>query len=176
MAAVVWSGADGLRGLLVPVGELKPDPKNLRKHDERSYDAIKSSLVRFGQLKPVVARDGVVVAGNGTLEAAKRAGWSHLAVVGAEGLTEQEMRAFALVDNRSAELSGWDFPALATEAPGLVASFPDVDFGWSGRDLASFTAGQKTVDVGPHVRKIPVEPDELGLECPKCGFQLPAGK
>jgi ParB-like chromosome segregation protein Spo0J len=56
----------------IPVGELHNDPANVRKHGEQNLAAIKASLTRFGQQKPIVVnRDGVVVAGNGTLMAAR---------------------------------------------------------------------------------------------------------
>ena len=73
-----------IRPLARPIGDLNPDPANARKHPDRNLEAIKSSLARFGQKKPLVARpvNGslIVVAGNGTLAAAKMLGWTHLAV------------------------------------------------------------------------------------------------
>ena len=55
----------------VPLTSLTPDPLNARKHNRRNIDAIKASLSKFGQRKPiVVTNDGTVIAGNGTLEAA----------------------------------------------------------------------------------------------------------
>lgn len=56
----------------VPVASLRTDSKNARRHNERNIAAIKKSLEQFGQQKPIViGRDGVVVAGNGTLVAAQ---------------------------------------------------------------------------------------------------------
>lgn len=58
----------------VPIATLHHDPANVRRHPEKNLDAIKASLARFGQQKPiVVSSDNVVVAGNGTL-AAERLG------------------------------------------------------------------------------------------------------
>ena len=55
----------------MPVNELVNDPNNARTHDERNLDAIRASLERFGQQKPIVINaDNTVVAGNGTLAAA----------------------------------------------------------------------------------------------------------
>jgi ParB-like chromosome segregation protein Spo0J len=106
MTNPIWKGAPALKPLLVPLSDLRPDPKNAREHGERSFEAIRKSYERFGQLKPVVVGGGVVVAGNGTLEAVRRMGWTHLAVVDAAGLSPDELKAFALADNRTAELSG----------------------------------------------------------------------
>ena len=61
------------------LSDLAIDPANVRKHDDRNLAAIKSSLSRFGQQKPIVIRpDGSVVAGNGTLAAAQSLGWETL--------------------------------------------------------------------------------------------------
>jgi len=105
--------AEGLRPLAVPVGDLLFDPANARKHDEASVSAIAASLRVYGQCKPVVARrdNGVVIAGNGTLQAALSLGWTHLAAVKVDfdGATAA---GFSISDNRTAELSSWEKEAL----------------------------------------------------------------
>ena len=89
------------------------DPANVRKHDQRNIDAIKASLTRFGQQKPIVVNgDGVVIAGNGTLAAAKDLGWKDISTVETE-LDGVDATAYAIADNRTAELAIWDDDALA---------------------------------------------------------------
>ncbi len=67
-----------------------------------------ASLRRFGQQKPlVVTPQGAVIAGNGTLEAAKRLGWKKVQVI-RTALTGADLRAYAVADNRTAELAEWD--------------------------------------------------------------------
>lgn len=101
-----------LRGLLVELSRLVPDPANVRKHPERSIEAIKASLQRFGQQKPIVVDGkGVVIAGNGMFEAAKQLGWTSIAAVGST-LAGSERAAYSIADNHIAELSFWDEPAL----------------------------------------------------------------
>ena len=96
----------------VPIESLSQDPSNVREHGVRNVEAIKASLLRFGQQKPIVVdADGVVVAGNGTLGAAKLLGWTSLDVVRTE-LHGAEAVAFAIADNRTAELADWAEPAL----------------------------------------------------------------
>ena len=75
--------AEGLRGLAEPIGGLVPDPQNARTHDEANLASIAASLTRYGQRTPlVVNRAGrVILKGNATLEAAKRLGWTELAVL-----------------------------------------------------------------------------------------------
>ena len=104
-----------LRALAVNIAELNPDPANARKHSAKNIDAIKASLAKFGQRKPIVVqRDGMIVrAGNGTLQAAKALGWDQIAAV---IVVEDNSSAaqFAIADNRTAELAEWDTETLAT--------------------------------------------------------------
>ena len=97
----------------VKIKELANDPANVRQHDERNLDAIKASLQRFGQQKPIVVDGkGIVVAGNGTLLAAKSLGWKDIEIVRTE-LEGANAIAYAVADNRTAELAVWDDDALA---------------------------------------------------------------
>jgi DNA modification methylase len=104
----------------IAVAELVNDPANVRRHSGRNLDAIKGSLARFGQQKPiVVGADGVVVAGNGTLEAAKALGWKKIDAV-KTGLKGSDRTAFAIADNRTSELAEWDDAALAEQLSALA--------------------------------------------------------
>ncbi len=127
---VSWRGAEKLRSLLVPLGALTVDPQNAREHGARSIESIVESLRRFGQRKPIVVRaSGVVAAGSGTLEAARKLGWSHLATVDADGLTEEEVKAYAIADNRTAELSEWNYERLSIDLKGMSPDLlPSVGF------------------------------------------------
>jgi DNA modification methylase len=99
--------------LLTPMCDLKPDPRNARIHDDRNLAAIGASLRRFGQQKPIVIdAGGIVRAGNGLLAAAKSLGWTHIAAVRTD-LTSAELTAYALADNQTATLAGWDRDTLA---------------------------------------------------------------
>ena len=90
------------------VAELSADPANVRRHSERNIEAIKASLRRFGQQKPIVVDTaGVVVAGNGTLEAARQLQWTSIYGVETK-LTGSDRTAYAIADNRTAELADWD--------------------------------------------------------------------
>lgn len=119
------------------VDEIHPDPSNARKHSPRNIDAIAASLHRFGQQKPIVVdSSGVVRAGNGTLEAAKKLGWSEVAVVESD-LKGAEMTAFAIADNRTAELAEWDDEVLAATLQALEeADVPLTDAGFTSEELA----------------------------------------
>jgi hypothetical protein len=90
------------------ITELSLDPSNVRKHSRRNLDAIKASLRKFGQQKPIVVdAKGIVLAGNGTLTAAQELGWTEIQIVRTE-LAGVEATAFAIADNRTAELAEWE--------------------------------------------------------------------
>jgi ParB-like chromosome segregation protein Spo0J len=104
---------------LVKIETLVFDPANARKHGEKNLAAIKSSLQRFGQQKPIVVdANGVVRAGNGTLAAAKALGWKEIAIVRSP-LSGSEATAYAIADNRSSELAEWDDDSLAKQLSAL---------------------------------------------------------
>lgn len=114
--------AEALWPLAAPIDTLNLDPANARKHNEKNLQAIAASLSRFGQRAPlVVQRQGMVVrAGNGRLLAAKQLGWQSMAVVVVDEASV-EATAFAIADNRTAELAEWDDETLAS----LLQSLPD---------------------------------------------------
>ncbi len=97
----------------VPIDSIHTDPANVRRHPERNMATIKASLARFGQQKPIVVDvNGIVRAGNGTLDAARALGWSDIAIV-RTSLQGSEATAYAIADNRSSELAEWGEAELA---------------------------------------------------------------
>ena len=131
------------------ITELSLDPSNVRKHGRKNIDAIKASLRKFGQQKPIVVdAKGIVLAGNGTLAAAKELGWTEIEVTRTE-LTGSAATAFAIADNRTAELAEWD-DNLGDVLKSLQDADVDLaDLGYSADDIAKiqtpdFAAG--TVD------------------------------
>lgn len=126
-----------------PIKGLKEDPKNARKHDERNVVAIASSLARFGQQKPIVVTDeGIIIAGNGTFQAAKRMGWTHLAAVKFDKDAASEQLGYAITDNRTAELASWDDVVLAEALQSLNAENDGslVDFGFTDAEFMKLVA------------------------------------
>ena len=137
----------------VPVAELHLDPANARLHSQRNLEAIKGSLQRFGQQKPIVVdADNVVRAGNGTLQAAKALGWEEISVVRSE-LIGPEMTAFTIADNRTAELAEWDEETLARTLEALSEDIPTNDTGFSSDEMQGMLDSLR----GP----IEVEEDEV---------------
>jgi hypothetical protein len=102
--------------LTVPINSLTLDPSNARRHSDVNLRAIAHSLSRFGQRKPIVVRGLQVLAGNGTLEAALSLGWTEIQIVQVpEDWDNDTAMAYALADNRTAELAEWDETRLATQ-------------------------------------------------------------
>ena len=116
----------------VKIDSLTMDPENARKHSERNITAIAGSLTAFGQRRPLVVWDNIVIAGNGTLEAAKSIGWSEVEITRCPpDWTADQARAYALADNRTSELAEWDSEILAEQLIELDAVGFDVsDWGF----------------------------------------------
>lgn len=163
----------------LPVDGLHQDPANARRHGERNLDSIKAALVKFGQQKPIVVNaDDVVIAGNGTLLAARALGWETLACV-RTGLGRTDQAGYAIADNRTAELAEWDETALAATLRSLQSE--DLDLAAVGYTAAEVDGlcdrlGDAIVpDFGPS------GPDDQGrldekskTECPSCGHRFTA--
>ena len=138
----------------VTIESLKLDPNNARKHSKRNLDAIAASLNKFGQRKPIVVHNGVVIAGNGTLEAAKSLGWKEIAVsVCPADWDADTAKAYALADNRSAELAEWDDKILSTQLLDLD------DMGWNIEALGFEPLPLRDLDEDEdEIPELPVEP------------------
>jgi ParB-like chromosome segregation protein Spo0J len=145
------------------IGALRPDPKNARRHDAKNIEAIKKSIAIFGQQKPIVIDDqDQVIAGNGTLEAAKQLGLTTLKCVVSD-LDTIEKKAYAIADNRTGELAEWDVPELTEQLADLKTHF--------NTDLLCFD-----VDLSFEKSSKPSRPErplrEHVATCPACGFEF----
>jgi DNA modification methylase len=153
---------DSLKSLAVPIDSLQALPDNPRRGD---VEAVAASLSRFGQRKPIVVRrdDGTIIAGNHTWQAAKKLGWSEIAVayVGDDDVTAQ---AYALADNRTAELGDYDDDLLKALIDSVGKVDPELlrDTGWSDESvadlLAKIEAGLPKVFDEDEVPEPPTEP------------------
>lgn len=142
----------------IQILKLTPDPKNARKHDDKNLDAIKGSLTQFGQRKPIViSQDNVIVAGNGTVEAAKRLGWTEIEAVRVpSNWSADQIKAFALADNRTAELAVWDELVMASQLLELQeAGYEIAEFGFELTELP-VSADDVVEDEIPELPAIPV--------------------
>lgn len=129
-----------IKHLIKPIDKLRPLQNNPRRGD---VDAIMASLQEFGQVTPIVVRpndDGTytILAGNHRVEAAKRLGWSHLAVVEYEA-DDTTAVAFALADNRSSDLGSVDADILYDVIVDVIDEHQELfeKLGWDDFELAS---------------------------------------
>lgn len=166
--------APDLRPLARPIDDLHLLEGNPRRGD---VQAVARSYERFGQRKPIVARrDGTVIAGNHQLLAARSLGWTEIAVVYVDD-DDLTASAYALADNRTADLGTYDTEALAD----LIAEVSvDLDLllasGYTTEDLDRLIAG-----AGEIPDFLPTDDDQPRLDqrapilCPKCAFEWRVG-
>jgi len=143
----------------VKIDTLTLDPANVRRHPAKNLDTIKASLTRFGQQRPVLVNaKGIIIAGNGTVMAAKALGWDHINIVRTE-LDGSEATAYAIADNRTAELAEWDDSALAQQLAALQIEDAELAkaTGFDDKEIAALA--EATVEVQEdEVPEAPVDP------------------
>jgi ParB-like chromosome segregation protein Spo0J len=131
-----------LRPLAVPIDSLKLDPHNARLHPEKNKTALALSLSKFGQQKPIVADgDGIILAGNGTYAEALSLGWVFIAAIRTD-LTGAAAKAWAIADNRTAELAEWDVEELDRQLDELDEEFKDTDLGFDEKQVDALLNGE----------------------------------
>jgi site-specific DNA-methyltransferase (adenine-specific) len=162
----------------VAIDSISQDPANLRKHGERNIDAIVASLRKFGQQHPIVIDSkGIILSGNGRYMAAIKLGWSEIKVV-ESSLTGSAATAYAIADNRTAELAEWDTTALAETLRALQSEEFDTNAaGYSDGEIDALVEGLGSELLGadaPESSTKEIDENEFSLECrcPKCGFEF----
>jgi|TARA_R110000765_G_scaffold67462_3_gene130319 hypothetical protein len=101
--------------LTVPTGELSPYANNARTHSEQQVRQIAASIQEFGFTNPILTHNGTVVAGHGRLEAAILLDLTEVPTIDLSHLSDAQMRAYVIADNRLAEQSEWDTSVLELE-------------------------------------------------------------
>lgn len=114
----------------INVNDIKPYAKNAKKHPAEQVEHIANSIREFGFRQPlVIDKDNVLVIGHGRLSAAKRLGYDTVPCVMADDLTDDQIKALRLADNKTNE-SDWDFDFLDIELDDI-----DIDMSQFGFDL-----------------------------------------
>lgn len=133
---------------IASLGSIRRDPDNAKHHDAKQVRLIAASIERFGFLAPIVIDEsGMIVAGDGRYLAAKLLGLRQVPVVRARFLTEDDRTAYALADNKLAELSPWKDDVLAKQLNALVAKNYDLGVtGFSLGDIDFSIPGEKVAD------------------------------
>ena len=121
--------------VMLPVPEVRPYEKNPRKNAE-AVKYVKASIEKFGFKQPIIVDSNrVIIAGHTRLEAAKSLGMAEVPCIVADDLTDAQVKALRLADNKVAEFSEWEMNLLGGEL-GELAEISDIDMGDFGFDLS----------------------------------------
>ena len=118
----------------MPIASIKPYDKNPRRNDD-AVDAVANSITEFGFKNPIiVGSDLTIIAGHTRWKAARKLGLKEVPVIIASDLTPEQVKAFRIIDNKTAELADWDLDLLKGEMDDLDIDwsefgFDDVDLG-----------------------------------------------
>lgn len=114
-----------------PIKELKPYKKNAKKHPKEQIEQIANSIKEFGFTQPVlIDKNNCVVAGHGRILGAKKVGLKEVPTLCLDDLTEEQIKAYRLADNKLNE-SEWDKALLSEELEELSSTFDMGLFGFS---------------------------------------------
>lgn len=103
----------------IPITDLHPYVNNPRKNDA-AVEAVAESIREFGFKVPIVIdKDNIIIAGHTRLKAAERLGLESVPAIRADDLTPEQVKAFRLADNKTAEIAEWDFTMLQQELDAL---------------------------------------------------------
>ena len=152
------------------LSEIHPYERNPRRNDP-AVASVMESIQQCTYVAPIVVdEDGVILAGHTRYRALKKLKRKETEVIVKAGLSEEQKRKYRLLDNKTAELAGWDLDLLADELEGL--DFGDLDLDWlepeNGEPEAGAVMGRGNVEYEPEAFG-----DEMFRhECPQCGFRF----
>jgi hypothetical protein len=128
----------------VGLDELKPYPNNPRDN-RNAVESVKQSIINFGFKVPcVITDDGTIVTGHTRVTAMKQLRaqfpnderFQEVPCILADDLTDEQVQAFRMVDNKTSELASWDFDRLSNEVSELVAAGVNLTpFGWTQEEI-----------------------------------------
>ncbi len=117
---------------IISIDDVKPYSKNPRINDN-AVEYVANSINEFGFKQPIVIdKNNVIIAGHTRLKAAKKLGLLEVPCIYADDLTDEQVKAYRLADNKVAEISEWDFDLLGEELDGIF----DIDMSDFGFDLS----------------------------------------
>ena len=165
---------DKLKIEYVDINSIKPYKKNPRKNEE-AIPYVMESIKQFGFKNPVILdKDNVIVAGHTRIESAKRLGITEIPCIYADDLTDEQIKAFRLADNKVAEIAEWDIDLLDTELDDIL----NIDMSDFGFDLDLEDEEEKEI-IEDEVPEVPEEPKaklgdiyQLGNHRLMCGSAL----
>lgn len=112
----------------VDINSIKPYQNNPR-HNEEAIPYVMNSIREFGFKNPIIIdKNNVIIAGHTRLESAKRLGMKEVPIIHADDLTDEQIKAFRLADNKVSEKAEWDFNMLDAELANLDIDMSDFGF------------------------------------------------
>jgi hypothetical protein len=150
--------------LNLPIDSVKPYWRNPRKVTDEAVAAVQQSIDDFGYQQPIIVDPSfTIIVGHTRYQALRRLGHTEIAVYVAGELTEQQVKEYRLVDNKTGELTSWDFDQLALELQQLDRSLVGVYFPEIGAD--DVDRWQRDT---PPPDTDPVNPTTVDFVCPSC--------
>lgn len=153
------------------IKDIIPYEKNPRKND-MAVDAVVSSIKEFGFKNPVIVdKDMVIIAGHTRYKAAKKLGIEEIPCISAEDLTEEQVKAFRIADNKTAELAEWNDDLLGKEMQGII----NIDMSQFGFSVGEDELGEEMQD-DKYTLKVKIPQYEITGECPEISDMLDSSK
>ena len=154
------------------IDELSLYENNPRLNDN-AVDYVANSIKEFGFKIPcLITGTGEVICGHTRIKAALKLGMKEVPCIVADDLTEEQVKAFRLVDNQTASIAEWDFEALENELSGIMnINMDDFGFDLLFQDESSKEKKQK-LDQGGEIDINDYADDKFECTCPKCGFKF----
>lgn len=153
------------------IGELKPYENNPR-HNDMAVDAVAASIQQFGFKNPVIIdKDGVIVAGHTRYKAAKKLGITDIPCISADDLSDEQIKAFRLADNKTAELAEWDEDLLGKEMQEII----NIDMSQFGFSVGEDELGEEMQD-DKYTLKVKIPQYEITGECPEISDMLDSSR
>lgn len=163
-----------MRVVYMDPDKIIPYEKNAKIHSEKQIEEIANSLKEFGFKQPIVVdKDNVVICGHGRLMAAKKLGLTSVPVKVEKDLSEAEVKALRLADNKTNE-SAWIYKKLNEEIE-AISSLDMGDFGFTlygGKEEPS----EQVLSEGGEISLGSFDDDTFIHECPNCGFKFNKGE
>ena len=149
------------------VDEIVPYENNPR-HNDGAVDAVAASITEFGFKVPIIIdQNNIIVTGHTRLKAALKLGMAEVPCIVADDLTEEQVKAFRLADNKVSELAKWDFDMLNMELEELE-ELGNIDMSAFGFiELADIDVDGFFEEAEP---KEPKEEEEREVQCPHCNM------
>jgi DNA modification methylase len=153
------------------IESITPYARNARKIPQQAIDKVAASIREFGWRQPVVVDgEGVIICGHTRWLAAKKLGLTRIPIHIADNLTQAQVRAYRLMDNRSHQETDWDFELLTTELVELHGLDLDLDLtGFDAREIDSLLFGAEADDRADLTPELPENPVTLAGDLWMCG-------